>query len=121
MKAIIKYDNGETEEVELEKKEVIPSDQGNVAHFKYVKLDKSKSIVIHVYLPTTEEPNVRAIDIGKEVVERKTSISRYNNIADDLITRAKFMSPSVDKCVFCGDLASNTFKGKKFVPLVLRS
>ncbi|MUN28990.1 hypothetical protein [Sulfuracidifex metallicus] len=113
MRVTIHYDDGKEEEIELQKQEVIRTEDGNVAHFKYVKISKEASVLVHIYLPTSESPTTKPVDVSREVEEKKISISRYNNVADDLISRARMFRPPSETCVYCGDIASNTFNGKK--------
>ena len=113
MKVKIVYDDGREEEVPLNKVEVIKGKEKNYAHFKYVRSDEPITI-IHIYVPTNENPTFVPVNVEEEIRNRVSTVSKYKNVADDLISRAKISIGQTQKrkCVFCGDPALNEYNGK---------
>ena len=111
MKVKIVYDDGREEEVQLSKVEVIKGKGKNYAHFKYVRSDEPITI-IHVYVPTDESPTFTPVNVEEEIMSKVRTARAYKNVADELLTRARVQLPTVQRCVFCGDPATNEYNGK---------
>lgn len=45
--------------------------------------------IIHVYVPTDERPTVKPINVEDEIRSKVVTITRYKNVADELISKAK--------------------------------
>lgn len=115
MKVKITYDNGKEEEIELSKIEVIKNENNNknYAHYKFVRTEEPITI-IHVYVPTDERPTVKPINVEDEIRSKVVTITKYKNVADELISKAKIapLQSSRSQCVFCGDTATNQYNNK---------
>ncbi|WP_338602527.1 hypothetical protein V6M85_02400 [Sulfolobus tengchongensis] len=114
MKIKIIYDNGQEEEVEMKKIEIVGNKDRSYAHYKYAQMNDEKILIFHIYLPTNEEPAMLPGNIEAEIRQRMAKVSSYVNVADDLIARARIaqIQPQKMSCAYCGDVGSNQYNGK---------